>query len=211
MKTIAKDTTIVKAVAGGNLKEDYIVGKNSHLIVVYIIAAKGKMELRPSVHLTGFGAKATLIGLVTGTGFAEVKMSTLQHHKAPNTTSNLLVKSILSDKSSFAYDGSITVDKKAQKTDAYQRNENMLLDTETQATSSPVLEILANDVRCTHGATVKTIDENELWYLASRGIDRVSARAMIASGFLTSGFSLIQDDDARSNVETMVADLEKGK
>ncbi|MBI5019056.1 SufD family Fe-S cluster assembly protein [Candidatus Gottesmanbacteria bacterium] len=211
MKTIAKDTTIVKAVTRGTFREDFAVGKNAHLIVVYVVAAKGKMELYPSVHLTGAGATATLIGLVTGTGSAEVKMSTLQHHKAPNTTSNLLVKSILSDNSSFAYDGSITVDKKAQKTDAYQRNENMLLDTETQAISSPALEILANDVRCTHGATVKTIDENELWYLASRGIDPESARAMIASGFLRSAFSLIQDDDTRSRVETMVSELEKGK
>lgn len=210
MKTIAKDTVIIKSVTDGMIAEDYLVGKNAHAVLVYIISAKGKLTLHPSIHLVGSGAKATLIGLVTGSGNAEVKMSTLQHHKAPNTTSNLLVKSILSDNSSFAYDGSIAVDKRAQKTDAYQRNENMLLDTQTQATSSPALEILANDVRCTHGAVVKTIDENELWYLASRGIDRVSARAMIASGFLTSAFSLIRDDEIRSRVETKVQELQKG-
>lgn len=209
MKTIAKNTTIVKKVTSGNLKEDYAVGKNAHLTVVYIVSAGGEMVIEPSVHLVGVGSSATVIGLITGTGNAQVKMSTLQHHKARMTTSNLLVKGILSGHSQLSYDGSITVDKSAQKTDAYQRNENLLLDEHTQATSSPALEILANDVRCTHGAVVKTIDENELWYLASRGIGKQTSRAMIAEGFLASAFSLITDETQRMLVEQRVNDLQK--
>lgn len=210
MKTITKNTTIVKAVTGANLKEDFAVGKNVHLTVVYVVSTSDDMTITPSVHLVGSGSSATVIGLVRAAGNAHVTMSTLQHHKARMTTSNLLVKGTLSGHSTLAYDGSITVDKSAQKTDAYQRNENLLLDEHTQATSSPALEILANDVRCTHGAVVKTIDENELWYLASRGIDRKSSRVMIAEGFLMSAFSLIADDGERQRVADRVAEITGG-
>ena len=134
-------------------------------------------------------------------------MHTLQHHKAPDTTSNLLVKSVLSGSSEIFYEGSILVDLCAQKTDAYQRNENLLLDEHTHATSSPALEILANDVRCTHGAVVKTLDENELWYLATRGIDRKTGRDMIASGFLASALDRIPNVDERALVEQKIAQI----
>jgi len=207
MKTITKNTTIVKAVTAATLKEDFAVGKNVRLTVVYVISTSSDMTITPSVHLVGSGSSATVIGLVRASGSAHITMSTLQHHKARMTTSNLLVKGTLTGHSTLSYDGSITVDKSAQKTDAYQRNENLLLDEHTQATSSPALEILANDVRCTHGAVVKTIDENELWYLASRGIDKKSSRAMIAEGFLTSAFSLIVDDAERVLVAERVEQI----
>ena len=165
------------------------------------------MEVSPAVHLAGRGASATIIGLITGSKHGKIRMHTLQHHKAPDTTSNLLVKSVLSDASEIFYDGSILVDLCAQKTDAYQRNENLLLDEHTHATSSPALEILANDVRCTHGAVVKTLDENELWYLATRGIDRDMGRDMIATGFLESALDRIPDAGERALVEQKIAQL----
>lgn len=204
MNTISGDKTVIKKVTSGEVREEYSVKKESHLTLVYVVSGMSDVAVFPSLHLVGEDSSATCIGLVTGAGDAKIRIGTLQHHKAPRTTSNLLVKSILSDHSVCLYEGSIVVDASAQKTDAYQRNENLLLDEHTQATSSPALEILANDVRCTHGAVVKTFDENEIWYLLSRGIDRIAARRMIAEGFLTSAFMLITDEQLRSDVQQEV-------
>ncbi len=209
MKIIINNAVIVKKISHGTSHEEYIVQENSRLTLVYMVTGDTEMEVSPSVHLAGRGAVATIIGLITGSKHGRIRMHTLQHHKAPNTTSNLLVKSVLSGSSEIFYEGSILVDLCAQKTDAYQRNENLLLDEHTHATSSPALEILANDVRCTHGAVVKTLDENELWYLATRGIDRDMGRDMITSGFLASALTLISDSTDRLAVEGQIAALEK--
>ena len=211
MNTISGRKIVVKHISHGTIHEEYAVKKDSHLTLVYVVSGASDLSLSPSIHLVGEHASATLVGLVTGKGNARIHINTLQHHKARNTTSNLLVKSVLSDSSACIYEGGIVVDKSAQKTDAYQRNENLLLDEHTQATSSPALEILANDVRCTHGAVVKTFDENEVWYLLSRGIHRKDARAMIASGFLTSAYSRIENESDRHTVEQQVALIEKGE
>ncbi|HLD24596.1 MAG TPA: SufD family Fe-S cluster assembly protein [Patescibacteria group bacterium] len=181
--------TIINKIIRGKTKEEYRVQKNETLTLVYLVNSNDYIEIKSSVHLVGDGAKATIIGIVTGGARSIIQINTLQHHAASNTTSNLLIKSVLSDASSLKYFGSIVVDKQAQRTDAYQRNENLLLGTRSTATSSPVLEILANDVRCTHGAVVKTVDENELWYITSRGIDSARGRAMIADGFLKSALN----------------------
>ncbi len=207
MKTITNTAVIVKKISRGVTREDYSVQANSRLTLVYVVEGDSDLEISPSVHLTGRGSSATIIGLITGSMHGRIRMHTLQHHKAPNTTSNLLVKSVLSGSSEIFYEGSILVDLCAQKTDAYQRNENLLLDEHTHATSSPALEILANDVRCTHGAVVKTLDENELWYLATRGIDRKTGRDMIASGFLASALDRIPNVDERALVEQKIAQI----
>lgn len=207
MKHIRKNTLVVKKVSEGVVQDDYSILAGAHLTVVYIVLGSQDLELSPSVHLVGMGSSATVIGLISGSGDAKLNVHTLQHHQAVNTTSNLLVKSVLSGRSICSYEGSILVDKKAQKTDAYQRNENLLLDEHSRATSSPALEILANDVRCTHGAVVKTLDEQELWYLSTRGIDTKRAREMISEGFLASALSLISDDKERSEVERQIVSL----
>lgn len=207
MKTVTKNSVVVKKITRKGVREEYAVAAGVRLTLVYVISGDVDVEVSLSVHLAGAGSSATIIALITGSKHGRIRMHTLQHHKAPGTTSNLLVKSVLSGSSEILYEGSIRVDKPAQKTDAYQRNENLLLDEHTHATSSPALEILANDVRCTHGAVVKTLDENELWYLATRGIDRATGRDMIASGFLASALELIRDADDRAQTEQQIAQL----
>lgn len=204
MNTIIGKKLVIQHITHGELCEEYAVKKDSHLTLVYVVVGSSDISLSPSIHLVGENSSATLLGLVTGTKDAHISITTLQHHAAKHTTSNLLVKSVLSDASECIYAGGIVVDKKAQKTDAYQRNENLLLDERTKATSSPALEILANDVRCTHGAVVKTFDENEIWYMTSRGIDRKTARDMIASGFLTSALTLVENEAERMRIEEQV-------
>ena len=128
-------------------------------------------------------------------------LHTMQVHEAPDTTSDLLVKTVLRDHAKCLYDGGIRVEKAAQKTDAYQRNENLLLSEHAYAESKPSLEILANDVRCTHGATAGPIDEEELWYLATRGITKDKGEGLIALGFIASALMRIDNVQARRKLQ----------
>lgn len=182
------------------MDKEYIVRANTHRQIVIPIISDTDTQVRVRVRLVGKGATAQIIGIVAGRGKGRISLHTLQHHEAPETTSSLLVKGVLDDESTFLYDGAIRVEPEAQKTDAYQRNENLLLSPSAHAQSQPGLEILANDVRCTHGATVGTLPEDQLWYLATRGIAKRQARALIAQGFLHTAVELIQSTKLRKEV-----------
>lgn len=200
MKTISKDTIVTKKITSGTYAEEFVVKKNSHATIVFMIRADNAVLVKPTVHLRGSDSRATIIGIAYGTKKADIRIITLQHHEAPNTTSSLLIKSVMTDYAQCTYEGSIAVDKNAQRTDAYQRNENLLLSSDAHAISKPSLEILANDVRCTHGAIVKTLDADELWYLATRGITKESSRRIMTRGFLASAADIISDEGTRSKV-----------
>ncbi|MBI4129898.1 SufD family Fe-S cluster assembly protein [Candidatus Roizmanbacteria bacterium] len=146
-----------------------------------------------TIELIGEGAEANIVGIFIGRGNEVFTIHTIQHHKAPNTISDLLIKSVLRDKSKLYYDGLIRIDKKAQKSNAYQRNENLLMSGDAHVESKPELEILANDVRCTHGATMGMVDEEEIFYLMSRGINRKEAEQIIIEGFLQGVLDRIED------------------
>lgn len=198
---------IVERIGSSGLAEEYVVGKGAHLTLLLMSHVAGNVMIAPSVRLKGSGSRATILGVIYGTGTGVATVKTLQHHKAPNTTSNLLIKSVMNDESVCLYEGSIVVDKRAQKTDAYQRNENLLLGNGAHATSKPALEILANDVRCTHGAVVKTLDPNEVWYAATRGIGAMEAQSMIMTGFLSSTFDSVGDTITREQAYAEVQHL----
>jgi Fe-S cluster assembly protein SufD len=114
----------------------------------------------------------------------EFDQRTLQDHLKPDTTSDLLYKNVLSDNARTVFSGLIKVEPGAHRTDAYQKVRNLLLSDDAEANSMPGLEILADDVRCTHGATSGQIEPEELFYLKSRGIDDFAAKQLIARGFL---------------------------
>ena len=116
-----------------------------------------------------------MLGLYFGNETQFVDHHTLQEHIAPNTTSDLLYKGALADRARSVFSGMIRVHPGAQKTDAYQQNRNLLLSDDARADSIPNLEIGANDVRCSHGATVAPLDEDEIFYLESRSIARPEA------------------------------------
>src|SRR5258708_40072299 len=107
---------------------------------------------------------------------------TLQDHMAPHTSSDLLYKGALTDKARSVFSGMIHARKAAQKTDAIQTNRNLLLSDGSRADSIPNLEIEANDLRCTHAATVAPVDEDEVFYLQARGIPKRDAERMIVEG-----------------------------
>jgi len=133
--------------------------------------------------LSAPGAHSEMLALTVAHGTQEFDQRTLQIHQAPNTSSNLLYKNALLDQARTIFSGLIVVDPDAQKTDAYQSNRNLMLSDEAEANSLPGLEIQANDVRCTHGATSARIDREQEFYLESRGIRAAQAQELLVFGF----------------------------
>lgn len=192
--------TIIENITNGIKSYDYKVRKNEHLTLILLALHKKNMDVMVRVRLVGSGARATIIGIVIGSGNSVLKLHTLQSHEAPDTTSNLLVKSALDDAALCVIDGGIRVEKSAQKTDAYQRNENLLLSSKAHAVSKPSLEILADDVRCTHGATVGPVSREEMWYLLTRGISKTRATSLIVQGFFRKAIDLVSDESTRTSL-----------
>ena len=134
--------------------------------------------------LIGEGARSDLLAVGVATGEQEFDARTLQDHISPHTASDLLYKNALDDRARCTFGGLIRVEPHAHFTDAYQKVRNLLLSDDSEANSMPGLEILADNVRCTHGATSGQIQENELFYLRSRGIPIKVAQRLIVTGFL---------------------------
>jgi Fe-S cluster assembly protein SufD len=154
------------------------------------------------VDLMGEGGHAELLGIYFPTGRQHIDHQTLQLHRAPHCFSDLLFNGALKDKSRSVYMGVIKVFPGAQKTDAYQRNGNLILDSTARADSIPGLEIEADDVRCTHGATAAQVEDEYVFYLMARGLTRPQAERMIVQGF----FQAVLD---RVPVESVVTKLER--
>ncbi len=133
--------------------------------------------------MIGTGTNASLLGFFFGDGQQHFDQHTFQNHIVGHSTSDLLYKGALKDKAYSAFRGLIRVNPEAQRSDAYQANRNVLLSQHSHADSIPELEIEANDVRCTHGATVGPIDPDQLFYLMARGIDQAEAERLIVEGF----------------------------
>ena len=159
--------------------------------------AKNRIEAA----LTGRGASAELKALFFGSGQQFFDYHTLQQHQVGDTTSDLLFKGALQDTARSVYAGLIRIEKDAQRSDAYQANRNLLLSKTAKANSIPMLEILNNDVRCTHGATVAPVDPEHLFYLESRGIPAATAEQMIVHGFFGEVLERIPVRQARDLVE----------
>ncbi len=148
------------------------------------------------------GSHAELLGIYFPIGSQHIDHQTLQIHRAPHCFSDLLFNGALKDKARSVYMGVIQVLPDAQKTDAYQRNGNLILDSSARADSIPGLEIQADDVRCTHAATVSQVEEEYVFYLMARGLSRAQAERMIVQGF----FQAVLD---RVPVESVVHKLER--
>jgi Fe-S cluster assembly protein SufD len=154
-------------------------------------------KVNQHVALAGSHARAQVNGVMFTEGRQHLSYHTLQHHEQPNCTSDLLYKGALQDDSRLVWRGMIRVDKDAQKTDAYQRDDNLMLSDTSRADSIPGLEIEADDVRCTHGATAGRVDEDQIFYARSRGLTRKEAVRMIVSGFFQQVFDRIEIESVR--------------
>ena len=156
---------------------------------------KGKTRIEND--LAGPGATSRVTGAYFADGDQHLDYDTLQEHLAPSTTSDFAFKGALREHSTAVWRGMIRVAEAAQKTNAYQENRNLLLSEQAHADSIPGLEIEANDVRCTHGATVGQVDRDQLFYLMSRGLTRAEAERLIVRGFFTDVLDRIELEPVR--------------
>ena len=142
---------------------------------------KGKIRIQND--LNGPGATSRVTGAYFADGEQHLDYDTFQEHIAPDTESDFAFKGALRDSATAVWRGMIRVEPDAQKTNAYQENRNLLLSPTAHADSIPGLEIMANDVRCTHGATLGRVDRDMLFYLMARGLSRAEAERLIVRGF----------------------------
>ena len=156
--------------------------------------------------LAGEGAQGRMSGFYFTDGNQHLDHDTQQNHLAPRTTSDLLFKGALKGKSRSVWQGMIYVAKDAQKTDGYQANRNLVLSDQARADSIPGLEILADDVRCTHGATVGKLEAEPLFYLKSRGIPQAEAEKIVVEGFFDPIFQRIPFEGVRERFQQYIAD-----
>jgi Fe-S cluster assembly protein SufD len=154
--------------------------------------------------LTGDGARSDLLAVSVADRDQEFDARTLQDHISPHTTSDLLYKNALDDRARSIFGGLIRVEPHAHFTDAYQKVRNLLLSDDAEADSMPGLEILADNVRCTHGATSGQIDEDELFYLRTRGIPVPLAQRLIVTGFLNEVIERLDQPLIAAHLERLI-------
>ncbi len=172
-------------------------------------SAKGKVRIQND--LAGPGATSRVTGAYFVDGTQHLDYDTFQEHMAPSTTSDFAFKGALRDTARAVWRGMIRVEEGAQKTNAYQENRNLLLSKTAHADSIPGLEILANDVRCTHGATLGQVDREQLFYLMTRGLSRAEAERLIVRGFFQDVLDRVELEPVREALaEALEARIPQG-
>jgi Fe-S cluster assembly protein SufD len=156
------------------------------------------------MNLNGDGATGRMSGFYFTDGSQHLDLDTQQNHHGLHTTSDLLYKGALKGNSRVVWQGMIYVAPGAQKTDGYQANRSLVLSKNARADSIPGLEILADDVRCTHGATVGKLEEEPLFYLKSRGIPQVEAERLIVEGFFDPIMQRIPYEGVRDRFQNVI-------
>jgi len=180
------------------------VGRDGRIEWVFGAVGSHLTKNFSELSLEGQGAEGRWSGFYFADGVQHLDHDTQQNHLAPNTTSDLLFKGALVDRSRSVWQGMIYVAPGAQKTDGYQANRNLILSKKARADSIPGLEILADDVRCTHGATVSQLEEEPLFYLMSRGIPRPQAERLVVDGFFASVLERIPLPEIRDRFHEMI-------
>ncbi len=162
-----------------NKKKEIVLDKpGKYVAFMYNISGDFRFEIKKE------NVDLDIYGLFLGKDTDEFKINTIQHHDAPSAKSNLFIKGVFDGQSRFRHTGLIKIEKKGMKTHAYQKNQSIILSSQTYVESEPFLEILANDVFCTHGSTTGKLNEEQIYYLKTRGIADKQARKLLISGFI---------------------------
>ena len=179
--------------------------KNSHASV-HTFSLGGKL-IRNNLRYFHKGEYilSTLKGVTILEGKQHVDHSTLVHHSQPNCESHQDYKGIFSERSEGVFNGQILVDKIAQRTNAFQQNNNILLDDKATVNSKPQLEIFADDVKCSHGCTIGQMDEEALFYLRSRGIPKKEAKALLTYAFANNVLESVQLPSLKKRINGQIA------
>lgn len=157
-----------------------------------------------NLYINGSNAEMNLMGLYIGKEKSHIDNHTLIEHCQPHSNSNELYKGILDDNSTGVFNGRVLVDKEAQKTNAFQANNNILLSKEAAVRSKPELEIYADDVKCSHGSTTGQMDEEAVFYLRARGIKEANAVKLMLKAFVADTLSKIKDEELKDYIQDCI-------
>lgn len=188
----------------GHLTSRGRIGRDAKVTLVIASLGGDLAKMNVGAVLDAPGAQSEIGGVVLGAGRQHMDHHTLHDHRAPNTMSNIDFKVALTGKARSAYTGLIRIEKEAPASEAYQENRNLLLSEGARADTIPELEILTDNVQCTHGATVAPMDEEQLFYLESRCIPPKEARRLIVQGFLEAALSRLPGE-LREELEATVS------
>lgn len=162
-------------------KEDSVKITKPGEYVAFFQNYSGKLTFK----LAASGIELFIFGLYLGKDTEQFHIETIQHHTAPGSLSDILIKGVFTDESKFIYQGLIRLEKEGQQSHAYQKNQNLILSEGVFVDSRPFLEILANDVFCTHGSTTGRLNRDQLTYARTRGLDETQAKKLLVEGFVT--------------------------
>lgn len=187
------------------MTERSILGRDSELKSLQVTLGSKFSKNSIGSHLRGENALAEMLGIFFADGDQFFDHHTWQLHESPYATSDLEYKGALKEKSRSVYSGLIKVYEGAQRTDAYQQNRNLVLSRNARADTIPNLEIEANDVRCTHGATVSQVEDEHLFYLMARGIPKSEAQKLIVEGFFRPVIDRIPVEEIQDFLQAAIA------
>jgi Fe-S cluster assembly protein SufD len=182
-----------------------VVERAAKALSLHLNLGAAYARLESVSRLVGAGGRSDMLAATVAHDRQEFDQRTLQDHLEPHTASDLLYKNALCDSARTIFAGLIRVEPQAQHTDAYQKVRNLMLSDDAEADSMPGLEILADEVRCTHGATSGHVEDEEMFYLLSRGIDARTAQELIVQGFLHEVLERLPDVNVRPKLEALLA------
>ena len=197
--------TDVIIVSQGQIIRNIEVQSGQRKDMVLLVYPGVSCDIRLDVKLAGEGAEANIYGAYVCGGDEKVNIAVDMHHDLPHCNSRQLFKGIAGGKSRVDFYGKIIVAQDAQRTEAYQENHNILLSDDAKVDTKPQLEIYADDVKCSHGATIGRLNEEEQFYMRSRGITLEDAKVLQMISFIAPVLENIDDESQR---ETIAAELE---
>ena len=191
---------IINQESDGQLLQNLVVGRDASETVIVVVMPGVSVDLKFDFELVGEGAEANLYGAYICAGQEKVKIVVDMHHKVPHCNSRQLFKGIAGGNSRVDFYGKIIVAKDAQRTEAYQENHNLLLSDGAKVDTKPQLEIYADDVKCSHGATIGRLNEDEQFYMRSRGITLEDAKVLQMISFVAPILENIPGDAEREEI-----------
>lgn len=172
--------------------------KGTYVVFFHNVSGKFNFEMNTS------GIELFIYGLYTGKNKDEFSIETIQHHKQPGSLSDLFIKGVFDDESQLHYQGLIRIEKEGQQSHAYQKNQNLVLSKGVYVESNPFLEILANDVFCTHGSTTGKLNKEDIFYAKCRGLEEKDARNMLVDGFINEIIGRVKERVPDAPIEEVV-------
>ena len=184
--------------------ETIVLGRDEELSVLLIALPGVSADVSLKVDLNGEGARFALNGVGISTADEKIRVHVELRHNVPGCSSSQLFKNLVGGMALVDFYGRIIVAQDAQKTEAYQANHNLLLSETARVNTKPQLEIYADDVKCSHGATIGKLNEDEQFYMRSRGISLAEARFLQMSSFVSPVFELVPEETERERLKNEV-------